>query len=206
MYSTAPIKKNVPFEGFDRTLHSAHSDPNPPAVHHETKPEPGSKASDEEVAKSNASHLPPAFLERGEVFSAEEMTTRYTDEEWEGIIQETEKGVLVGEGRRYPLPQGGVGGEGFTKTIDHTLLKLDAKGNQFDDLCAEARVNKFAVWTRRHLSEGNNILTSVIDRLRPTTMGLEMRQRPQRQRHPRRQRDRLPRRHARPLNQSPRTP
>ena len=110
MYSTPPMKKNVPFDGFDRTLHSAHSDPSPPAVHHETRPEPepGSKATDEEVARSNASHLPPAFLERGEVFSAEEMTTRYTDEEWEEIIEETERGVLVDEARRYPLPEGGV--------------------------------------------------------------------------------------------------
>lgn len=142
MYST----KNVPFEGFDRTLHSAHSDPDPPAVRYETKPEPGTKAADEEVAKGTASHLPPAFLERGEVFSAKEMTTRYTNAEWEGIIAETEEKLAVDEGRKYALPDGYVGGEAFTKTIDHTLLKLEAKSSQFDELCAEARVGRFAVW------------------------------------------------------------
>lgn len=147
MYGTSPkgAKKNVPFDGVDRTLHSAHSDPDPPAVHYETKPEPGSQVSDEEIAKGQPSSLPPAFLERGEVFSAEEMTTRYTNVEWEGIIAETEEGLVVDEGRKYPLPEGGVGGEGFTKTIDHTLLKLEAKSSQFDELCAEARVGRFAV-------------------------------------------------------------
>lgn len=147
MYHTSPqgVKKNVPFEGSDRTLHSAHSDPDPPAVHYEIKPEPGTKAADEEIAKSRASHLPPAFLERGEVFSAEEMTTRYTDEEWKSMIESTAKELVVDERRKYPLPEGGVGGETFTKTIDHTLLKLDAKSSQFDELCAEARVGRFAV-------------------------------------------------------------
>lgn len=148
MYGTSPVKKNLPFDGFDRTLHSSHSNPSPPGVHHETIPQPGSKASDEEVAKSKASHLPPAFLERGEVLSGEEMTTRYTNEEWEGIMAEMETGLAVEDKRKYALPVGGVGAEGFTKTIDHTLLKLEAKNSQFDELCAEARVNRFAVSKR----------------------------------------------------------
>lgn len=149
MYGTPPTKKNVPFEGRDRTLHSAHSDPEPPPLHHEVKPE----EQNEEVAEtSKASHLPPAFLERGTVLSAEEMTTRYTNEEWEGIIAETEKGLVIDEKRKYALPEGGVGGEAFTKTIDHTLLKLDAKSSQFDELCAEARVNRFAVRTIQNTS------------------------------------------------------
>ncbi|EME86589.1 uncharacterized protein MYCFIDRAFT_56405 [Pseudocercospora fijiensis CIRAD86] len=70
------------------------------------------------------------------------MTTRYTDEEWSKIIADVEKRIKVDESTKYSLPE--IGSEDFTRTVDHTLLKLDAKSNQFDDLCAEARVNKFA--------------------------------------------------------------
>ncbi|KXT00563.1 hypothetical protein AC578_5230 [Pseudocercospora eumusae] len=70
------------------------------------------------------------------------MTTRYTDEEWSQIIADAEKRIKVDESKKYPIPE--IGSEDFTRTVDHTLLKLDAKSNQFDDLCAEARVNKFA--------------------------------------------------------------
>lgn len=42
----------------------------------------------------------------------------------------------------YRVP--GLTDPAFTKTIDHTLLKLEAKANQIDDLCAEARVHGFA--------------------------------------------------------------
>ena len=71
------------------------------------------------------------------------MTTRYTNEEWSKIIADVEKNVKVDESKRYAVPD--IGSEEFTRTVDHTLLKLDSKSNQFDDLCAEARVNKFAV-------------------------------------------------------------
>lgn len=43
----------------------------------------------------------------------------------------------------YTCPE--IGSVEFTKTIDHTLLKLEARPPSFDDLCAEARVNDFAV-------------------------------------------------------------
>lgn len=76
------------------------------------------------------------------------MTTRYTNAEWDTIIRETEGEVLyrvaskqTASGARCPP----IGSEAFTKTIDHTLLKLEAKPSQFDDLCAEARVDRFAV-------------------------------------------------------------
>lgn len=35
----------------------------------------------------------------------------------------------------------------IARTIDHTLLKLDATPKQIDELCAEARVANFAVTT-----------------------------------------------------------
>ena len=43
----------------------------------------------------------------------------------------------------YACPQ--VPSTAFFKTIDHTLLKLDVKEVQFDELCAEARKDRFAV-------------------------------------------------------------
>ncbi|KAF7187576.1 Deoxyribose-phosphate aldolase [Pseudocercospora fuligena] len=70
------------------------------------------------------------------------MTTRYTDDEWSKIIADAETSIKVDSSNKYPIPE--IGSEDFTRTVDHTLLKLDAKSNQFDDLCAEARVNKFA--------------------------------------------------------------
>lgn len=70
------------------------------------------------------------------------MTSRYTDHEWAAFIQQTERG-LVGSLTAYPCPD--IESSTFTKTIDHTLLKLETKAVQIDDLCAEARVNGFAV-------------------------------------------------------------
>ena len=38
---------------------------------------------------------------------------------------------------QYEVPS--VGTEAFAKTIDHTLLKLEATGEQVDSLCEEAK-------------------------------------------------------------------
>lgn len=70
------------------------------------------------------------------------MTNRYTNEEWKKIIEQTADGLVI-PSEPYPYPE--VGSDAFMKTIDHTLLKLEARPNQFDDLCAEARVDGFAV-------------------------------------------------------------
>ncbi|KAK4540628.1 hypothetical protein LTR36_009059 [Oleoguttula mirabilis] len=76
------------------------------------------------------------------------MTTRYTNEEWTSFIAEVERDVVVTQ-ERCPFPD--YGSPAFAKTIDHTLLKLDAKAVQFDSLCAEARVDGFAtVCVRPH--------------------------------------------------------
>ncbi|KAK3625462.1 hypothetical protein LTR22_023566 [Elasticomyces elasticus] len=69
------------------------------------------------------------------------MSTRYTDEEWAKFISEVEKDVVVSK-EPYRCPS--LGGPALAATIDHTLLKLDARAVQFDDLCAEARVDGFA--------------------------------------------------------------
>ncbi|KAF2651603.1 aldolase [Lophiostoma macrostomum CBS 122681] len=73
------------------------------------------------------------------------MTDRYTNQEWERQIRETQKKVVVNEGekgaRRYLAPA--VGSREFAETVDHTLLKLDATTKQIDALCAEARTEGF---------------------------------------------------------------
>ena len=70
------------------------------------------------------------------------MTTRYTDEEWAIIVEVTQTDLVVPEDP-YPCPE--IGSPAFAKTIDHTLLKLESKAVQIDALCAEARVDGFAV-------------------------------------------------------------
>ncbi|KAK3061946.1 hypothetical protein LTR53_019586, partial [Teratosphaeriaceae sp. CCFEE 6253] len=69
------------------------------------------------------------------------MTTRYTDDEWATFIGEVERDLVVSY-EPYPCPD--FDGPALAATIDHTLLKLDAKAIQFDALCAEARVECFA--------------------------------------------------------------
>jgi len=70
------------------------------------------------------------------------MTTRYTNAEWATFISEVERDLVVSD-ELYFCPR--VGSAAFAETIDHTLLKLEAKTTQIDALCAEARVDNFAV-------------------------------------------------------------
>ena len=69
------------------------------------------------------------------------MTTRYTNEEWASIIAQTSAELPI---PLLPYACPAIGSPAFAKTIDHTLLKLDARPVQFDELCAEARVDGFA--------------------------------------------------------------
>jgi deoxyribose-phosphate aldolase len=80
------------------------------------------------------------------------MTDRFTNAEWAAQIAETQRHVFAalraqeGEEKRrmrYEVPE--VGSREFAKTVDHTLLKLDATAAQIDALCAEARVEGFKV-------------------------------------------------------------
>ncbi|RMY60542.1 hypothetical protein D0863_11564 [Hortaea werneckii] len=57
------------------------------------------------------------------------------------FLSEVEKGLKVSE---EPCPCPDVGSPALAKTIDHTLLKLDVRPIQFDELCSEARVDGFA--------------------------------------------------------------
>lgn len=82
------------------------------------------------------------------------MTDRYTNEEWAKQIEETQNAVLkeVNSGERakkvYEGPRMRNGEEALAqlaKTIDHTVLKLDATSTAIDGLCSEARTEKFKV-------------------------------------------------------------
>lgn len=70
------------------------------------------------------------------------MTTRYTDDEWETIIDQAERN-LPSTPVEYKAPN--LGSEEFAKTIDHTILKLDATKVQVDAICEEARRFHFKV-------------------------------------------------------------
>ena len=77
------------------------------------------------------------------------MTARYTNQEWTSIIAETERRVLAllekEEKAPVPAPCPAIGSGEFSRTIDHTLLKIEATRAQIDALCSEARVAGFAV-------------------------------------------------------------
>ena len=70
------------------------------------------------------------------------MTRTHTNEEWQLIIDQAGQS-LPKEPITYKTPT--VGSEAFAKTIDHTLLKLDATEEQVDALCEEARKSDFKV-------------------------------------------------------------
>lgn len=71
------------------------------------------------------------------------MTARYTNAEWEALVQDTERSLAADDAQReYPLPR--LGAE-LARCIDHTLLKLDATAAQIDELCSEARREGFEV-------------------------------------------------------------
>lgn len=82
------------------------------------------------------------------------MTDRYTNPEWQAQIDETIRHVLkeVESGERankvYEGPRMRNGEEALkqlAKTIDHTVLKLDATSSVVDGLCSEARTEGFKV-------------------------------------------------------------
>ncbi|KAI9819139.1 MAG: hypothetical protein M1827_007295 [Pycnora praestabilis] len=70
------------------------------------------------------------------------MTTRYTDEEWTSIIRSARE-TLSDADMMYKAPT--LGSEEFTKSIDHQLLNMDARKEDVDRLCEEARTWKFNV-------------------------------------------------------------
>lgn len=70
------------------------------------------------------------------------MTTRYTQDEWLAIFDRAEQNLSSAQ-IEYKAPS--VGTAAFAKTIDHTLLKLEATEKQVDTFCEEARRHNFKV-------------------------------------------------------------
>ena len=79
-------------------------------------------------------------LERTVVGST--MTTRFTQEEWLGIINGAQENLSLSK-TVYKAPT--LGTEPFAKFIDHTLLKVNATKEQIDALCKEAKKYNFKV-------------------------------------------------------------
>ncbi|KAF1934019.1 aldolase [Didymella exigua CBS 183.55] len=109
----------------------------------------------------------------------EVMTDRYTNEEWAAQIAETQKAVLkeVESGERaqkvYEGPSMRNGNEALkelAKTVDHTVLKLEATSAQIDTLCSEARTEDFKSvcvrmnWVQRCFSnlKGSSVVVAAV--------------------------------------------
>ncbi|KAE8835402.1 hypothetical protein HRS9122_07672 [Pyrenophora teres f. teres] len=115
-------------------------------------------------------------LDKGPI---EMMTDRYTNEEWKAQIDETVKNVLkeVDSGARakkvYEGPSMRNGEEALkqlAKTVDHTVLKLDATSTVIDGLCSEARTEGFKSvcvrlnWVQRCITnlKGSDVLVACV--------------------------------------------
>ena len=72
------------------------------------------------------------------------VTKSYTQDEWLALFDEAGKNLSNDAIDKKPVP--GVGTTAFAETIDHTLLKVEATGEQVDTLCEEARRCGFKVW------------------------------------------------------------
>jgi deoxyribose-phosphate aldolase len=117
----------------------------------ETSPHPIPLTESEVLIRGFLAANPDLDAQLGPV---EMMTDRYTNEEWNGQIQETIKYVMkeVDSGQRakkvYEGPRMRNGEEALkqlAKTVDHTVLKLDATQSVIDGLCSEARTENFKV-------------------------------------------------------------
>ncbi|WPH01712.1 Hypothetical protein R9X50_00456400 [Acrodontium crateriforme] len=69
------------------------------------------------------------------------MAANYTTDEWEALIHKTATTLVVSE-NEYECPP--IGTRDFGKTIDHTLLKVEATSVQIDGICEEAKEGEFA--------------------------------------------------------------
>lgn len=118
------------------------------------------------------------------------MPSRYTDAEWTSFVGEIERDIDASD-RKYSRAE--VGEPAFLRTIDHTLLKLETKSAQIDDLCAEARVGGFAV-CQNHFIIKVHFADAVSECVRSSQLCPPMRRRPQRLRRQSRLCGRIPRR------------
>jgi deoxyribose-phosphate aldolase len=67
-----------------------------------------------------------------------------TNQEWRSVIDEVAAEVDAAQ-PTIPIPASSLTAKSLAKTIDHTLLKLDATEDQVTQLCKEAVEYDFAV-------------------------------------------------------------
>lgn len=67
------------------------------------------------------------------------------DEEWTQLIEQVESEVNASNHSSSSVPFAEDNRRALARTIDHTLLKLDATEEQIDKLCQEARKYRFKV-------------------------------------------------------------
>lgn len=67
-----------------------------------------------------------------------------SDADWQKLAEETQSKLVIDEASGQGLVSK-LTCESLAKTVDHTLLKLDATEAQIDALCEEAKTDKFAV-------------------------------------------------------------
>lgn len=71
-------------------------------------------------------------------------STPSTDADWQKLAEEIQAKLVIDEDAGKEVVSK-LTCESLAKTIDHTLLKLDATEAQIDALCEEAKREKFAV-------------------------------------------------------------
>lgn len=71
-------------------------------------------------------------------------TAPSTDADWQKLADETQSKLVIDEVAGKDLVSN-LTLDSLAKTVDHTLLKLDATEAQIDALCEEAKKDKFAV-------------------------------------------------------------
>lgn len=88
------------------------------------------------------------------------MTAKSTQDEWVAIFDDAEQ-TLPGISPVCRAPT--IGSAAFARTIDHTILKLEASQEDIDRLCAEARKYVFKVRQDIHQNSPENIIEFRLD-------------------------------------------
>lgn len=74
-------------------------------------------------------------------------TAPSTDADWQKLAEETQNKLAIEQSSGKDVVSK-LTLESLAKTVDHTLLKLDATEAQIDAVCEEAKKDKFAVCSK----------------------------------------------------------
>ena len=73
------------------------------------------------------------------------MAVHLSQEQWGGLLEQAERDLASSTANPQGNQTARLDSTAIARSIDHTLLKLDATGAQIDDLCAEAKGYSFKV-------------------------------------------------------------